>query len=264
MQAAPKSASTVPLNRAEKESAASVQAAARDDSVAEETASDAGEGKPRRTRRTRGRRGGRGSRRGSSAAADPEEGGTADDGVAEEAAGDEGDGSEASPSRRRRRGRRRGGRRSRAADPADDTEELLDDVEEPVEDDDSRGSRRRGRGRRSGGRGSSSDTASDRSQSQGASAETKIRRRILVNATEEEEIRIAVLDNDRLEDLHYERPAEKKYLGNVYKGRVVNLEPAIQAAFVDIGLNQAAFIYVDDVHSNGLKEWVEIFNIDTG
>jgi ribonuclease E len=72
-------------------------------------------------------------------------------------------------------------------------------------------------------------------------------RRILVNGTDAEEIRIAVLEKGRLEELYYERPTEKKYLGNIYKGRVVNLEPAIQAAFVDIGIGRNGFLHVSDV-----------------
>ena len=72
-------------------------------------------------------------------------------------------------------------------------------------------------------------------------------RRILINATDEEEIRIAVLEDGRLNELYFERTADKKYLGNIYKGRVVNLEPAIQAAFVDLGIGRNGFLHVSDV-----------------
>ena len=72
-------------------------------------------------------------------------------------------------------------------------------------------------------------------------------KRILINADDPEEVRIALLENGRLEELHYERLNEKKYLGNIYKGRIVNLEPAIQAAFVDIGIGRNGFLHVSDV-----------------
>ncbi|MGH9362969.1 MAG: Rne/Rng family ribonuclease, partial [Thermoanaerobaculia bacterium] len=73
------------------------------------------------------------------------------------------------------------------------------------------------------------------------------RKRILVNVSDPEEVRIAVLEDGRLEEIHFERAAEKKHLGNIYKGRVVNLEPAIQAAFVDLGIGRNGFLHVSDV-----------------
>jgi ribonuclease E len=60
-------------------------------------------------------------------------------------------------------------------------------------------------------------------------------------------VRIAVLENGKPEELYYERPYEKKYLGNVYRGRVVNIEPAIQAAFVELGIGRNGFLHVSDV-----------------
>jgi len=107
----------------------------------------------------------------------------------------------------------------------------------------SRGSRGSKKGRRPARR---SDD-SDESAADAKDDAPKPQRRILVNATDEQEVRIAVLAGDRLDDLHYERPAEKKYLGNVYKGRIVNLEPAIQAAFVDLGIGRNGFLHVSDV-----------------
>jgi ribonuclease E len=71
--------------------------------------------------------------------------------------------------------------------------------------------------------------------------------RILINADDSEEVRIAVLEEGQLEELHYERPNEQKYLGNIYKGRVMNLEPGIQAAFVDLGIGRNGFLHVSDV-----------------
>ena len=72
-------------------------------------------------------------------------------------------------------------------------------------------------------------------------------KRILINALDAEEVRIAVVENGRLEELYHERPDDRKYLGNIYKGRVVNLEPAIQAAFIEIGIGRNGFLHVSDV-----------------
>ncbi|PJB63930.1 MAG: ribonuclease G, partial [Armatimonadetes bacterium CG_4_9_14_3_um_filter_58_7] len=68
--------------------------------------------------------------------------------------------------------------------------------------------------------------------------------RILVNV-DHGETRVAVLEDGRLFDFSLER--ENRLVGNVYKGRVVNVLPGMDAAFVEIGLSRNAFIYVTDV-----------------
>lgn len=72
-------------------------------------------------------------------------------------------------------------------------------------------------------------------------------KRILVNVADPEETRIGVVEGGRLEEIYFERATEKKYLGNIYKGRVTNLEPAIQAAFVDLGIGRNGFLHASDV-----------------
>ena len=61
------------------------------------------------------------------------------------------------------------------------------------------------------------------------------------------ETRVALLEDGDIVELFIERDDESDIAGNIYKGRVQRVLPGIQAAFVDIGLQQAAFIYVDDV-----------------
>ncbi|MFN7942148.1 MAG: Rne/Rng family ribonuclease [Thermoanaerobaculia bacterium] len=61
------------------------------------------------------------------------------------------------------------------------------------------------------------------------------------------ETRIAVLEEDRLTEIHVERRAHRGVVGNVYKGRVTRVLPGMQAAFVDLGLERDAFLYVSDV-----------------
>ena len=65
------------------------------------------------------------------------------------------------------------------------------------------------------------------------------------------ETRIAVLEEDRLTELFLERHHHRGYVGNVYKGRVSRVLPGMQAAFVDIGLERDAFLYVADVIVDG-------------
>lgn len=81
----------------------------------------------------------------------------------------------------------------------------------------------------------------------GERAAPAVLKRVLVNVSDPEEARVAVLWDGRLEEIYFERAAEKKHLGNIYKGRVVNLEPAIQAAFVDLGTGRNGFLHASDV-----------------
>src|SRR6187431_1595875 len=62
------------------------------------------------------------------------------------------------------------------------------------------------------------------------------------------ETRIAVLEEDRLTEIFLERRHHRGVVGNVYKGRVSRVLPGMQAAFVDIGLERDAFLYVSDVY----------------
>jgi len=70
---------------------------------------------------------------------------------------------------------------------------------------------------------------------------------ILINATSYEN-RIALVEGGNLLEFYIERPSEKNLIGNIYCGKVVRVLPGMQAAFVDIGLERAGFLYVDDVH----------------
>ncbi len=73
-------------------------------------------------------------------------------------------------------------------------------------------------------------------------------REMLINVAESEECRIAILSNHRLDELHAERAAASSNVGNIYKGRVTNVEPSIQAAFIDFGLPQHGFLHISDLH----------------
>lgn len=69
---------------------------------------------------------------------------------------------------------------------------------------------------------------------------------ILINITPQE-TRVAILENGMLCDLYIERSRSRGLVGNVYKGKVVRVLPGMEAAFVEIGLEKAAFLHVSDV-----------------
>ena len=71
---------------------------------------------------------------------------------------------------------------------------------------------------------------------------------MLVNDVPGEETRIAILEDGHLEELFVERAATASSVGNVYRGRVTNIEPAIQAAFIDFGHAQRGFLHISDLH----------------
>lgn len=74
-----------------------------------------------------------------------------------------------------------------------------------------------------------------------------MKKEMLINVLQQEECRIAIVENGLLEELYVERASHENYVGNIYKGRIVNIEPSIQAAFVDFGVGRNGFLHVSDV-----------------
>jgi ribonuclease G len=79
---------------------------------------------------------------------------------------------------------------------------------------------------------------------------------LVINVTPQE-TRIALLEDRVLAELHIERTRDRGIIGNIFKGKVVKVLPGMQAAFVDIGLEKAAFLYVADVYG-GMEEYEEM------
>jgi len=73
-------------------------------------------------------------------------------------------------------------------------------------------------------------------------------REMLINMAEREECRVAVVEDGSLEELYVERASLSSHVGNIYKGRVVNIESSIQAAFVDLGIDKNGFLHISDLH----------------
>lgn len=72
-------------------------------------------------------------------------------------------------------------------------------------------------------------------------------RKMLINASEPEEIRVSVVEGSILEEFYVERQSVNTCLGNIYKGRVTNIEPSIGAAFIEFGGPRHGFLHVSDV-----------------
>ncbi|TMA27233.1 MAG: Rne/Rng family ribonuclease [Deltaproteobacteria bacterium] len=85
---------------------------------------------------------------------------------------------------------------------------------------------------------------------------------ILVINASGQETRVALIEQGTIAEYYLERKNEKGIVGNIYKGRVVRVLPGMQAAFVDIGLDKAAFLYVGDIVSDptfpGFSEEMDI------
>lgn len=81
-----------------------------------------------------------------------------------------------------------------------------------------------------------------------------MKQEMLINVSEPEECRIAIVEDGVLEELYIERTSQDNYVGNIYKGRVVNLEPSIQAAFVDFGVGRNGFLHISDVEPQYFRQ----------
>ena len=71
---------------------------------------------------------------------------------------------------------------------------------------------------------------------------------MVVNDSQGDECRIAILQEGHLEEMYTERLSTATNVGNIYKGRVTNVESAIQAAFIDFGQAKNGFLHISDLH----------------
>src|SRR5271155_1100130 len=68
----------------------------------------------------------------------------------------------------------------------------------------------------------------------------------LVVSSNRHETRVAILEDDQLVEIYFQRQQEYSLAGSIHKGRVTRVLPGMQSAFVDIGLDRDAFLYVSD------------------
>ncbi len=81
-----------------------------------------------------------------------------------------------------------------------------------------------------------------------------MKQEMLINVSQPEECRIAIVEDNVLEELYIERTSQDNYVGNIYKGRVVNIEPSIQAAFVDFGVGRNGFLHISDIEPQYFRQ----------
>jgi ribonuclease E len=77
--------------------------------------------------------------------------------------------------------------------------------------------------------------------------------KMLVNTADPEEYRVAVVEDGRIEEIFIEPAQSEHNVGNIYKGRIDNIEPSFQAAFVDCGFKRNGFLHASDVNSEYVK-----------
>ena len=78
-------------------------------------------------------------------------------------------------------------------------------------------------------------------------------KRMLVNATQEEELRVALVDGQRIYDLDVEVPSREQKKSNVYKGRITRVEPSLEACFIDYGADRHGFLPLKEISKEYFK-----------
>lgn len=154
-------------------------------------------------------------------------------------------------------------------DASEDTSTDDDDADEPVSEsdgdddnvEDADAAPKKKRRRRRGGRGSKSkDAGDDADTSKGETAEadsdddeedapaSNVDTEMVINYVPGEECRVAITEDGQLEEFFAEPTDRVSRVGNIYVGKVINVEPAIQAAFVDFGCEENGFLHISDLH----------------
>ncbi|MBN2724327.1 MAG: Rne/Rng family ribonuclease [Deltaproteobacteria bacterium] len=89
------------------------------------------------------------------------------------------------------------------------------------------------------------------------------KKNVLLINTDGPEHRVALVENGSLAELYIERKLNGSNVGNIYKGRIVRVMPGMQAAFVDIGMEKAAFLYITDVVGGRIPSRIRLY-LDPG
>jgi len=80
-------------------------------------------------------------------------------------------------------------------------------------------------------------------------------KRMLFNATHSEELRVAIVDGQKLVDLDIESASTALKKGNIYKGKITRIEPSLEAAFVEYGGNRQGFLPMKEVSRTYFKNY---------
>ena len=109
-------------------------------------------------------------------------------------------------------------------------------------------SSKRSSAKKSPAKGKSKATAQAAPSKRSVSTSRKALNRMLINYVPGEECRVAVVCDDKLDEFHAERANSVSIVGNIYVGRVMNVERSIQAAFIDFGTGSNGFLHISDLH----------------
>ncbi|MCP3916934.1 MAG: Rne/Rng family ribonuclease [bacterium] len=186
------------------------------------------------------------------------------DDAPDKSAKDDGSADDEAPKRRRRgsrggRRRKKGATQAAAIDAIPGEDDELPDFVAPADDEDkksSKSSKKRKRKSRSKADAEKDDQGSKKrsrkkksTSDEPATAQEKVERDqvILINAVDPEEKRVAVVSETRIVDFMMNSDSQKTLVNDIYRGKVVNLEPAIGAAFVDFGQGRNGFLHTSDV-----------------
>ncbi len=82
-------------------------------------------------------------------------------------------------------------------------------------------------------------------------------KRMLINATQAEELRVAIVDGQNLYDIDIERPSKEQRKSNIYKGRITRLEPSLEAAFVEYGAERHGFLPLKEISRDYFQAGVD-------
>ena len=89
-------------------------------------------------------------------------------------------------------------------------------------------------------------------------AQENKKKRMLFNATQQEELRVAIVDGQKLVDLDIESASREQRKSNIYKGIITRIEPSLEAAFVDYGEERHGFLPFKEVSRSYFKEGVDV------
>jgi ribonuclease E len=82
-------------------------------------------------------------------------------------------------------------------------------------------------------------------------------KRMLINATQAEELRVAIVDGQTLYDIDIEQPSKEQKKSNIYKGRITRLEPSLEAAFVEYGAERHGFLPLKEISRDYFQQGVD-------
>ncbi|MEZ6164698.1 MAG: Rne/Rng family ribonuclease [Phycisphaerales bacterium] len=137
---------------------------------------------------------------------------------------------------------------SEDSDDADDNDGDDDDGAESDDDEQPRPRSRKKSTKRSSRKSSKRSSGKSDDDADSAPAPKATRTEMIVNYVPGEECRIAMVEDGKLEEFMVEPTDKVSRVGNIYVGRVANIEPAIQAAFVDFGTEENGFLHISDLH----------------